>query len=97
MGVPADDRLQIVSEHAPDGFLHTASYLGLRYSKNFVVIQITLSVGRTIEQKKALYRRIADALSRELEIDPQDVFINLVEVAAKENWSFGNGQAQYAI
>lgn len=32
---------------------------------------------------------------RELGVRPEDVFINLVEVK-KENWSFGNGVAQYA-
>lgn len=95
LGVPLDDRFQIVAEHAPDNFVHTATYLGLNYSQRLVMIQITLNQGRSVEQKKAFYRRVADALHRELALDRQDVFISLVEVA-KENWSFGNGQAQYA-
>lgn len=53
-----------------------------------------MSQGRTVEQKQAFYRRVAQDLQRELKLDPQDVFINLVEVV-KENWSFGNGVAQY--
>jgi phenylpyruvate tautomerase PptA (4-oxalocrotonate tautomerase family) len=48
-----------------------------------------------VEQKRAFYRLIADDLHASLGLDRQDVFINLVEVA-KENWSFGNGEAQYA-
>ena len=95
LGVPPDDRFQIISEHARDGFQHTPTYLGLNYSARLVIVQITLSQGRSVDQKKAFYRRVADDLSRELRFDPQDVFINLVEVA-KENWSFVNGQAQYA-
>jgi hypothetical protein len=47
-----------------------------------------------VELKKAFYRRVAGDLS-ELGVRPQDVFINLVEVA-RENWSFGNGEMQYA-
>ena len=50
---------------------------------------------RTIEQKKRLFRRIADHLAESPGLRPEDVFINLVEVK-KENWSFGRGEAQYA-
>jgi 4-oxalocrotonate tautomerase len=95
LGVPPDDRFQIVSEHAPDNFLHTASYLGVRYSERLLIVQITLNQGRTVDQKKAFYRRVANDLVRDAGFDAQDVFINLVEVA-RENWSFGNGVAQYA-
>ena len=51
--------------------------------------------GRSVETKKAFYARVAESLRRELDVRPQDVLINLVEVK-KENWSFGNGIAQYA-
>lgn len=60
-----------------------------------MIIQITLNEGRTLEQKKALYQTIAHSLNTQLGIRMEDVFINLVEVK-KENWSFGNGIAQYA-
>ncbi|MCY1437614.1 Tautomerase enzyme [compost metagenome] len=61
-----------------------------------MVIQITMSEGRTVEQKKRLYKTIAESLHTELGVRLEDVFINLVEVK-KENWSFGNGIAQYAL
>ena len=51
--------------------------------------------GRTLEQKKALFRRIAEVLGESPGVRPEDVFVSLVEVA-KENWSMGNGLAQYA-
>jgi 4-oxalocrotonate tautomerase family enzyme len=95
INVPTGDKFQVIAEHAPEDLNVTPAYLGIRYSPGIVFIQITLNQGRTVEQKRAFYRRIADDLQRELGIDRQDVVINLVEVA-KENWSFGNGEAQYA-
>ena len=59
------------------------------------MIQITLNEGRTLEAKRALYQEIAGRLHTALGIRAEDVLINLVEVK-KENWSFGNGIAQYA-
>ena len=72
-----------------------ASYLGIARSDDLVLIQITVSNTRTLEQKKALFRRIAELLGESPGIRPEDVFVNLVEVV-KENWSFGHGLAQYA-
>jgi phenylpyruvate tautomerase PptA (4-oxalocrotonate tautomerase family) len=70
--------------------------LGIDRTDNLIIIQITLSEGRTEEKKKLLYKTIAESLNRELAVRLEDVFINLVEVK-KENWSFGNGIAQYAL
>jgi 4-oxalocrotonate tautomerase len=95
IGVPEDDRFQIVTEHEPDEFFVSRSYLGIARSDDVVVIQITLNEGRPVEVKKALYRAIADGLRDRAGIRIEDVFVNLVEVK-KENWSFGNGEAQYA-
>lgn len=95
VGVPANDRFQIVAEHDADNFLFAPTYLGIDHTDDIVIIQITWNLGRTVEQKKALYRAIADGLADRLGLRTDDVFINLVEVA-KENWSFGNGEAQYA-
>lgn len=94
-GVPENDRFQIVSEHDSNNFLYDPTYLGIRRTDDLVIIQITWNEGRTVEQKKALYRTIADGLATSPGIRTEDVFINLVEVK-KENWSFGKGEAQYA-
>jgi phenylpyruvate tautomerase PptA (4-oxalocrotonate tautomerase family) len=96
IGVPEDDNFQILAEHDEQHFIFDPGYLGIQRSENLVVIQITLSEGRTVEQKKRLYKTIAESLNQELAIRLDDVFINLVEVK-KENWSFGNGIAQYAL
>ncbi len=60
-----------------------------------MIVQITRSHTRDLARKRALYRGIVDNLTRDPGLRPEDVFINLVEVKA-ENWSFGNGLAQYA-
>jgi phenylpyruvate tautomerase PptA (4-oxalocrotonate tautomerase family) len=95
VGVPENDRFQVVSEHAAGNFLFDPDYLGIHRSEDLVIIQITWNEGRTVEQKQALYKAIVDGLSAARRIRPEDVVINLVEVK-KENWSFGNGVAQYA-
>jgi len=94
-GVPEQDLFQIISEHAPDELVHTPSYLGNAYSDDLTIIQLTVSEGRSLEQKRRLFRAIAERLTRDPGVRPDDVFINLIEVR-KENWSFGNGLAQYA-
>jgi phenylpyruvate tautomerase PptA (4-oxalocrotonate tautomerase family) len=69
-------------------------YLGIQRSKDCIFVQVTLSDGRTVDQKRAFYTAIADGLHQRLDLRRGDVFVNLVEVR-KENWSFGNGGAQY--
>lgn len=93
--VPPDDRFQIITEHAPNDFIVDANYLGIARSADCVIIQLTVSDTRTVDQKRALYKAIVDNLNRRLGLRREDVFINLVEVRV-ENWSFGNGEAQYA-
>lgn len=93
--VPADDRFMTVSEHDRGQFDFGADYLGVHRSDDLVMIQITANNTRTLEQKKALFLEIARRLATEPGLRPEDVLISLVEVS-KENWSFGNGEAQYA-
>jgi 4-oxalocrotonate tautomerase len=94
IGIPAGDRFQIITEHDAD-LVYDHDYLGIKRTDGIVIIQITLASGRNVEQKKALFSSIAELLAAEQGVRKEDVFINLVEVA-RENWSFGNGIAQYA-
>jgi phenylpyruvate tautomerase PptA (4-oxalocrotonate tautomerase family) len=95
ISIPAQDRFHIIPEHANADFIFDQQYLNIQRTNDLVIIQITLSAGRTLEARKSLYRRMADLLHQEAGLRKEDVFINLVETA-KENWSFGNGKAQYA-
>ncbi len=95
LNVPANDRFQIIAEHSECDFIIDRTYLGVARTDDVIVIQVTLNAGRTIELKRAFYKAVADGLHERLQLRREDVFINLVETA-KENWSFGNGEAQYA-
>ena len=93
--IPEQDRFQIVTEHDDAGLVYDPSYLGISRSDGVVLVQITLSAGRTVDVRKALFARVVQLLRESPGVRPEDVFVSLVEVA-KENWSFGNGIAQYA-
>ena len=95
LNVPQNDRFQVITEHAPGDFVIDPTYLGIARSPDCIVIQVTLNEGRTLDTKRAFYKALADGLHERLQLRREDVFVNLVEVR-KENWSFGNGEAQYA-
>jgi 4-oxalocrotonate tautomerase len=94
INVPADDRFQILTEHPSDRLVYDKKYLGIERTDDIVVIQITLNTGRTLDQKRALYRALAEKLAKAPGIRGQDLLVSLVEVP-KENWSFGNGEMSY--
>jgi len=95
INVPQKDRFQIITEHAPEDLIYDPSYLDIARSDDVLLVQITISAGRSLELKKALYARMVGLLAESPGIRKQDLFVSLIEVA-KENWSFGNGVAQYA-
>jgi len=95
INVPPLDRFQVITEHSSDDLIYDPHYLDIQRSDDVVFVQITLNAGRTVDQKRALYARIAKLLAEKPGVRPQDVLISLVEVP-RENWSFGNGEAQYA-
>jgi 4-oxalocrotonate tautomerase len=96
IGVPEDDRFQVISEHDPADFIFAKSYLGIEHTSDLVMIQVTLNEGRTVAQKQALFKALAEGVHAATGLRIEDVFVSLVEVK-KENWSFGGGVAQYAL
>jgi phenylpyruvate tautomerase PptA (4-oxalocrotonate tautomerase family) len=95
INVPKDDKFQVITRHESQELVIPKSYLGIEYSEDIVFIQVTLNEGRTTEMKKKFYKAICEGLVEKLKVRSQDIVINLVEVN-KENWSFGNGEMQYA-
>ena len=95
INVPAKDNFQIITEHDKNTLIYDPSYLGIPRTDGIIFIQVTLNEGRTVELKKSFYKTLAQRLNKELNVRMEDVFVSLVEVK-KENWSFGNGIAQYA-
>lgn len=95
IGIPEDDRFATITELEPGNYNNSGDYAGISRSDDVVFIQITLNAGRTVELKKALYSSIAKRLATNPGVRPEDIVISLIEVA-KEDWSLGNGVAQYA-
>jgi 4-oxalocrotonate tautomerase len=93
LDVPDDDQFMTITEHDPSNFRYGAAF-GVVRSDDLVYIRITVFDTRTVEQKKALFRRIAELLGDSPGIRTEDVFINIAD-APKENWSVGNGLAQF--
>ena len=94
LALPPDDRFQVITEHPPEGLIYDRTYLSIQRSDKVVFLQITMSAGRKPQQKRKLFQRMAEILAESPGLKPQDLVINLVEVAW-ENCSFGNGEAQY--
>jgi 4-oxalocrotonate tautomerase len=94
VGVPADDRHEVITEHESANLNIAPEFFGVNRSPEAILVQITLNEGRTVDQKRNLYTAIVRGLQRRVGLRPEDVTINLLEVK-KENWSFGNGIAHY--
>jgi phenylpyruvate tautomerase PptA (4-oxalocrotonate tautomerase family) len=91
---PPQDRFQIITQHSANDLIYDPSYLGVERSTDIVIVQITLSSGRKPPQKRLLFRRMAELLAANPGVRPHDLMVNLVETVW-ENWSCGNGEAQY--
>jgi phenylpyruvate tautomerase PptA (4-oxalocrotonate tautomerase family) len=94
--VPLHDKFQVVTRHAPDEIIYPEEgYLGLNYTRDLIIIQITWVSGRSVDVKKKFFRRIADEIHEKAGVRREDIWINLVDTN-RENWSFGDGEMQYA-
>ena len=94
--VPAGDKFQIITRHAPGELVYPVEgYLGITYSSNIIFIQVTWNAGRSVDVKKAFYKAVAEGIHAKAGARMEDIWISLIDVA-RENWSFGNGEMQYA-
>jgi len=94
LDVPEDDQFMTLTEHDAANFRYGNAF-GVTRTDDLVYIRIIVFDTRTGEQKKALFKRMAELLAESPGIRPDDVFVNVLE-AAKENWSVGHGIAQFA-
>lgn len=94
--VPVNDKFQIITRHSADEIIYPEEgYLGITYSSDLIIIQVTWVAGRSTEVKKQFYRRIADEIHARANVRKEDIWISLVDVS-REDWSFGGGEMQYA-
>ena len=94
LAIPSDDHFPVISEHAAGDLIYDPQYLGVQRSERFVLVHITLSAGRKPQQKRKLFKRMAEILAENPGLPRNELMTVLVETVW-ENWSFGNGEAQY--
>jgi phenylpyruvate tautomerase PptA (4-oxalocrotonate tautomerase family) len=88
---PDGDRFIVISEHEPENLIYDPNFLGMKRSPDFILIQVTSTVGNNNDSKLAFFRYIADELKSKLSIRPDDIMINMVFVD-RADWSFGRGE-----
>jgi 4-oxalocrotonate tautomerase len=94
--VPVHDKFQVVTRHEPDEIVYPEEgYLGIDYTPDLIIIQVTWVGSRSTEVKKRFYRHIADEIHARHGVRKQDIWISLVD-SSHEDWLFGNGEMQYA-
>ncbi|MDP9844381.1 tautomerase family protein [Streptosporangium lutulentum] len=96
IGIPYNDLFQVLTSHdGTQGVVRYGDYPGVRRDDDLVFVSITMRSGRTADQKRALYRRIADLALGYAGTEPRNVFVRITENESID-WSFGDGVAQYA-
>jgi len=94
--VPVHDKFQVVTRHEVDEIIYPQEgYLDMRYSPDLIIIQVTWVAGRSVDVKKRFFRSIAEEIHQRAKVRKEDVWISLVD-SSREDWSFGNGEMQYA-
>jgi len=94
--IPPDDFFQIIHELPPNRFLHTPSFVGMKYSDDFILLEVTFIFGRPKETRLALLKELNARVVAGAGISPDDLMIGLFE-GPGENFSFGQGLAQRAF
>src|ERR1700757_4476938 len=95
LGIPPEDFFQIIYVLPKSQFRHTPSFLGLNYSDDLIVLEITFIAGRPKETRLKLLKALNDEVVAAAGISPDDLLITLYETPG-ENVSFGRGLAQRA-
>ena len=95
LGIPPEDFFQIIHVLPRSQFRHTPSFLGLHYSDDLIILEMTFISGRPREKRLALLKALNDSVVAAAGISPDDLLITLYETAG-ENISFGRGLAQRA-
>jgi hypothetical protein len=91
--VPPDDFYQLIFEFPKNRFLHMPSFVGMHYSDDLIILDITFIQGRSKETRLALLKDINTRVAAATGVSPDDMMITFYEIPG-ENISFGQGEAQ---
>jgi Tautomerase enzyme len=92
-GVPQRDRYQIYHEHSSGHFIVEDTGLGITRTNQVIVVTV-VSRPRSREAKEKFYAELCRELKNSCEIEASDVMVSIV-TNTDEDWSFGNGRAQF--
>jgi phenylpyruvate tautomerase PptA (4-oxalocrotonate tautomerase family) len=92
-GVPEKDRFHRVLELGPDDFRFDGEYPDLTVARtdDFVLIEILLSVGRSVKVKRRILADLVAAIGKSPGLHPDDIMVVFKETGW-ENWAFGGGR-----
>src|SRR3984957_17110936 len=92
--VPPEDFYQLIFEFPKNRFLHTPSFVGMHYTDDLIILDLTFIEGRSKETRLALLKDLNTRVAA-AHVSPDNLMITLYE-APGENFSFGHGEAQRA-
>jgi hypothetical protein len=93
--IPPEDFYQLIFEFPKHRFRHTTSFVGMHYTDDLIVLDVTFIQGRPKETRLSLLKDINTRVAAAAGVSPDDMLITLYEVPG-ENISFGQGEAQRA-
>jgi phenylpyruvate tautomerase PptA (4-oxalocrotonate tautomerase family) len=93
--IPVGDRFQLFVEFDAENFRHTDEFMGVSYSDQLLIIEITMIEGRDEGVRRSLLSEITANLVAAQMVSADDVFVVLTEIGAA-SISFGQGLAQRA-
>lgn len=95
LDIPEGDRYQILRQHEPNEMIIKDTGLGFERTKNVIVVTI-VSRQRDQEMKVQLYKQLAERLTKECQIQPNDLMVSFT-INEDSDWSFGFGRAQFLM
>jgi Tautomerase enzyme len=95
LGIPPEDYFRIYHLLPSNRYVHTPGFMGLTYTDDLILLEITFIAGRSGDARLTLLKAINERVVSALGISPDDLAIMVYETAG-ENISFGRGEAQRA-
>jgi len=96
IGITEGSKFILVTPHGEAERFIDPSLWGMKRTSRCIIIQIVVIKGRTVEQKQALFARIAEGLQKAVGVSTDDVMTVLTENSLSD-WSFGKGEAQFVL
>jgi hypothetical protein len=93
--IPPEDYFRVYQVLPSNRYVHTPGFLGLTYTDDLILLEITFIAGRNKDARLTLLRVINERVVSAMGISPDDLAIMVYEIAG-ENTSFGRGEAQRA-